>query len=40
MTQELEHLSYDKRLRVWAVQPGEEKALGTLYSSFPVPEGA
>ena len=26
--------------RVGAVQPGEEKALGTPYSSLPVPEGS
>jgi len=25
--------------KVWAVQPGEEKAPGRPYSSLPVPEG-
>ena len=34
----LEHLSSDKRRRVGAVQPGEEKAPGRPYSSLPVPE--
>jgi len=37
--QGLEHLS-SERLRVGAVQPGEEKAPGRPYSSLPVPEGA
>jgi len=40
MVRGLEHLSYEERLRVVAVQPGEEKALGRPYSSLPVPEGA
>ncbi|GAB0176015.1 hypothetical protein GRJ2_000066700 [Grus japonensis] len=36
----LEHLCYEDRLRVGVVQPGEEKALGTPYSSLPVSKGA
>ena len=35
----MEHLSCEERLRVGAVQPGEEKAPGRLSSSLPVPEG-
>jgi len=33
-------LLWGKAERVWAVQPGEEKAVGTPYSSLSVPEGA
>jgi len=40
MIRGLEHFSCEERLRVWAVQPGEEKAVGRLYNSLPVPEGA
>jgi len=40
MIRGLEHLSYEERLRVGVVRPGEEKALGRPYSSLPVPEGA
>ena len=36
----LEHLSYEDRLRVGAVQPGEGKALGRPYCGLPVPERA
>jgi len=36
----MEHRSYAERLRVGAVQPGEEKTPGTLYSSLPVPQGS
>jgi len=36
----LEHLSYEERLRVGAVQPGGEKAPGRPYCSLPVPGGA
>ena len=39
MIRGMEHLSYEERLRVEAVQPGEEKALGRSYSSLPLPEG-
>ncbi|KAK4831240.1 hypothetical protein QYF61_016472, partial [Mycteria americana] len=39
MIRRLEHLSYEDRLRVGVVQPGEEKALGRPYSSLPVSEG-
>jgi len=39
MIRELEHLSYEERLRVGAVQPGEEKAAGRPYCSLPTPEG-
>jgi len=35
----MEHLYHEERLRVGTVQPGDEKALGTPYSSLPVPEG-
>ncbi|GAB0187583.1 hypothetical protein GRJ2_001223600 [Grus japonensis] len=35
----LEHLSYEDRLRVGMVQPGEKAALGRPYSSLPVPKG-
>ena len=36
----MEHLSCEERLRVGAVQPGEEKTLGRPQSNLPVPEGA
>jgi len=36
MIRGLEHLSYEERLRVGVVQPGEGKALGTCYCSLPV----
>ncbi|GAB0205580.1 hypothetical protein GRJ2_003023600 [Grus japonensis] len=36
----LEHLSYEDRLRVGIVQPGEKKALGRPNCGLPVPEGA
>jgi len=39
MTQGLEHCSYKERLRVGAVQPGEEKAAGRPYCSLSVPKG-
>jgi len=39
MIRGLEHLSYEEWLRVGAVEPGEEKALGRLYCGLPVPEG-
>jgi len=39
MIRSMEHFSHEEMLRVGAVQPGEEKALGRPYSSFPVPEG-
>ncbi|PKU40960.1 hypothetical protein llap_8746 [Limosa lapponica baueri] len=39
MIRGLEHLSYEDRLRVGVVHPGEEKALQRPYCSFPVPEG-
>ncbi|GAB0209800.1 mitochondrial enolase superfamily member 1 [Grus japonensis] len=35
----LEHLSYEDRLRVGIVQPGEEKAPGRSNCGLPVPEG-
>jgi len=35
----MEHLFYEERLRVGAVQPTEEKAPGRPYIIFPVPEG-
>jgi len=35
----MERLSHEKKLRVGAVQPGEEAALGRPYSSVPVREG-
>ncbi|KAK4816939.1 hypothetical protein QYF61_025435 [Mycteria americana] len=35
MIRGLEHLSYEDRLRVGVVQPGEEDALGRPYSSLP-----
>ena len=39
MTRGLEHLPYEDRLRVGALQPGEEKVQEEPYSSLPVPEG-
>ncbi|KAK4828981.1 hypothetical protein QYF61_001637 [Mycteria americana] len=39
MIQGLEHLSYEDKLRVGVVQPGEEKAVGRPYSSLPVLKG-
>ena len=39
MIRGMEHLSYEDRLRVWVVQPGEEKAPGRPYSGLPVPKG-
>jgi len=39
MIQGLEHLSYAERLRVGAVQPGEEKAARTPFSSLSVLKG-
>ena len=39
MVRGLEPLSYEERLRVGAVQPGEEKAPGRPYSSLPVLKG-
>ena len=36
----MEHLSCEERLRVGAVQPGEEKVPERCYCSFPVHEGA
>ncbi len=36
----LEHLSYEDRLRVGAVEPGEEKAAGRPYCGLPVPKGS
>ena len=39
MIRGLEHLSYEDRLKVGVVQPGEEKAPGRPYSSLPVPKG-
>jgi len=40
MIRGLEHLPCGERLRAGAVQPGEEKAVGRPYSSFPVLEGS
>jgi len=40
MIRGLEHSCCEKRQRVGAVQPGEERALGTPNSSLPAPEGA
>ena len=37
--QGLEHLSYEERLRVEAVQPGEEKAPGTPFCGLSVLKG-
>jgi len=34
----LEHLFCEDRLRVGVVQPGEEKAAGSIYSSLSVPK--
>jgi len=39
MIQGLEHLCYEERLRVRAVETGEEKAAGRLCCGLPVPEG-
>jgi len=39
MTKGAEHLSYEERLRVGVVQPGEEKAVGRPYSSLSVLKG-
>ena len=41
MNRGLEHLPYRDRLtELGALQSGEKKASGELYSRFPVPEGA
>ena len=39
MIRGLEHLSYEDRLRLGIVPPGEEKPLRRPYSSLPVPKG-
>jgi len=39
MIRGLEHLSYEDRLRVGVVQPGQEKAAGRPCCGLPVPEG-
>jgi len=39
MIRGLEHLSYEERLRVGAVQPGEEKAAGRPYCGLRVHDG-
>jgi len=40
MIQGLEHISYEERLRVGAVLPGEEKALGKPSNSLSVLKGS
>ena len=39
MIKGLEHFSFEERLRVELVQPGEEKALERSHCSIPVLEG-
>ena len=39
MTRGMEHVFYEKKLRVGVVQPGEKKALGRSYCGLPVIKG-